>query len=624
MLNQLQSPLPPGSVIGILGGGQLGRMTALAAARLGYRCHVFSPEDDAPAAQVSWRTTVADWRDEQALAQFAGDCDVVTYEFENIPTVAAASVARHVPLRPAADVLATCQDRITEKRFLGGIGVPTAPWRPAWNVADLRAAVGEIGCPAVLKSARLGYDGKGQVAIDPVSDLDAAWTEMTTAGEASGVLEAWVEFALEISVLVARSIGGELATYVPVENRHENHVLRRTVAPAPVVPVVASEADAIARRIAEYLDLVGVLAVEMFVTADGGVLVNELAPRPHNSGHWTIDGCAVSQFEQCVRAIAGLPLGSTERHANAVMDNLLGAEIERWYELASDPSARLHLYGKRGAPRPQDGPCNAPFRSQLTIGRAGISHSLRRSHLRCCLAHVDVSRCRFRIDNHDIRHHSLVFVLNDVAVVDELSHDHRIGKRNDDLNDARLDVARRRGQRDHVVVTVEGLRLPVHLRHLEIELVDVEYVRLLRGVLNRPLLDIAELHHRVYTVRAIGLAIDIKQLWVRGVGEDDGPTLIDLRLAQVRQLGEGRWRRDRDGMGDRRSLGDDGHEQLAGVLVSRRAGAEIGVLKLIGAARRSVHEHLEACARWQQQRLCLDRAVLQIAVRRDDMEALIA
>ena len=349
MRNPLQSPLPPGSVIGILGGGQLGRMTALAAARFGYRCHVFSPEDDAPAAQVSWRTTVADWRDEQALARFAADCDVVTYEFENIPTVAAASVARHVPLRPAADVLATCQDRITEKRFLGAIGVPTAPWMPARNVADLRAAVGEIGCPAVLKSARLGYDGKGQVPIDPASDLDAAWLEMTTAGETFGILEAWVDFALEISVLVARSVGGELATYVPVENRHENHVLRRTVAPAPIDPAVSAKADAIARRIAEHLDLVGVLAVEMFVTADGGVLVNELAPRPHNSGHWTIDGCAVSQFEQCVRAIAGLPLGSTERHANAVMDNLLGQEVERWYQLASEPGARLHLYGKREA-----------------------------------------------------------------------------------------------------------------------------------------------------------------------------------------------------------------------------------------------------------------------------------
>ena len=339
-------PLPPSSVIGILGGGQLGRMTSLAAARFGYRCHVFTPEEDSPAAQVSWRTTVADWRDEQALAAFADHCDVVTYEFENIPSVAAAAVARYAPLRPGADVLATCQDRINEKRFLGAIGVPTAPWMLAGNVAELRSAVGEMGCPAVLKSARLGYDGKGQVAIGPSSDLDAAWAETTAAGEIRGVLEAWVDFTLEISVLVARSVAGDIATYVPVENRHENHVLRRTVAPAPVNAGIACRADEIARCVAERLRLVGVLAVEMFVVADGGVLVNELAPRPHNSGHWTIDGCAVSQFEQCVRTIAGLPLGPTERHANAVMENLLGSEADRWRELASDPSARLHLYGK--------------------------------------------------------------------------------------------------------------------------------------------------------------------------------------------------------------------------------------------------------------------------------------
>lgn len=349
MRNQLSDPLPPGSVIGILGGGQLGRMTALAAARLGYRCHIFSQEEDAPASQVSWRTTVADWRDNRALAEFAASCGVVTYEFENIPAIAAASVARHAPLRPDADVLATCQDRITEKRFLGDIGVPTARWMPARDVAGLGRAVREIGCPAVLKSVRLGYDGKGQVAIETASDLDADWAEMTAAGEKAGILEARVDFVLEISVLVARSVAGDVATYVPVENRHENHVLRRTVAPAPIDPAIASAADGIARCVAEHLGLVGVLAVEMFVPGDGGVLVNELAPRPHNSGHWTIDGCGVSQFEQCVRAIAGLPLGPTERHADAVMDNLLGSEVHRWRELAADPGARLHLYGKREA-----------------------------------------------------------------------------------------------------------------------------------------------------------------------------------------------------------------------------------------------------------------------------------
>ena len=344
-----EGPLPPGSVIGILGGGQLGRMTALAAARFGYRCHVFTPEADAPAAQVSWRTMVADWRDEQALAAFGAACDVVTYEFENIPAIAAASVARHARLRPGADVLATCQDRISEKRFLGEIGVPTARWMAAEDAAGLQRAVAEIGCPSVLKSTRLGYDGKGQVAIGPDTEVDAAWSEMTAAAGSIGIVEAWVDFALEISVLVARSVGGDVATYVPVENRHENHVLRRTIAPARIGAAVAARADDIARRTAERLDLVGVLAVEMFVGANGTLLVNELAPRPHNSGHWTIDACAVSQFEQCVRAIAGLPLGPTHRHADAVMENLLGPEVDRWRELACDPNARLHVYGKREA-----------------------------------------------------------------------------------------------------------------------------------------------------------------------------------------------------------------------------------------------------------------------------------
>jgi 5-(carboxyamino)imidazole ribonucleotide synthase len=342
-----QGPLVPGSVIGILGGGQLGRMTALAAARFGYLCHVFTSDEDAPAAQVSRRVTFADWRDEDALSAFAADCDVVTYEFENIPSSAAAFVAERVALRPGADVLATCQDRVTEKRFLGAIGVPTATWMHAGDAAALGGAVAAIGTPAVLKSARLGYDGKGQVAIGPGADLAAAWAEMAASGEAAGVVEAWVEFALEISVVVARSAAGSVAAYVPVENRHENHVLRRTIAPAPITTDVAARADHLARDIAEKLGLVGVLAVEMFVGVDGTVLVNELAPRPHNSGHWTIDACTVSQFEQCVRAIAGLPLGPTERHADAVMENLLGDEVECWREVACDPGARLHLYGKR-------------------------------------------------------------------------------------------------------------------------------------------------------------------------------------------------------------------------------------------------------------------------------------
>ena len=346
-------PLPPGSVIGILGGGQLGRMTALAAARFGYRCHVFTPETDAPASQVSAYTTVADWDDAAALAAFAAACDVVTYEFENIPAEAAALVARHTLLRPGASVLATCQDRITEKTFLGEIGVPTTPWQPVSDLASLAQAIGVIGLPAVLKSVRLGYDGKAQMPIFAADDLPAAWAETAAAGDAAsaglGVVEAWVDFALELSVIVARSVCGDVAAWVPVENQHENHVLRRTIAPAPIDPAVAADAQALALRIAEALALEGVLAVEMFVGRDGRVLVNELAPRPHNSGHWTIDACAVSQFEQCVRAVAGLPLGPTERHADAVMENLLGDEVARWAELVADPDARLHLYGKSEA-----------------------------------------------------------------------------------------------------------------------------------------------------------------------------------------------------------------------------------------------------------------------------------
>ncbi len=341
-------PLPPGSVIGILGGGQLGRMIALAAARFGYRCHIFTPEADAPASQVSARSTVADWSDESALTTFAQACDVATYEFENIPAEAAMLVARQTLLRPSVAVLATCQDRIAEKAFLAEIGVATAAWRPADDAAELERALAEIGRPAVLKSARLGYDGKGQIAIYPSTDIAAAWAELATSATA-GVVEAWVDFALEISVIVARSACGDVATWVPVENRHENHILRRTIAPAPIGPSVAAYAEAIARRIAEALALEGVLAVEMFVGRDGKVLVNELAPRPHNSGHWTIDACAVSQFEQCVRAVAGLPLGPTERHADAVMENLLGCEVERWTELVADRDARLHLYGKKEA-----------------------------------------------------------------------------------------------------------------------------------------------------------------------------------------------------------------------------------------------------------------------------------
>jgi 5-(carboxyamino)imidazole ribonucleotide synthase len=348
----LQPALAPGSVIGIIGGGQLGRMLVLAAARLGYRCHVFSSEPDAPAMQVTDRHTLADYQDREALLRFARSVDVVTYEFENIPGSTAAAVAEAIPVRPSPEVLAICQDRIAEKTFLQGIGIPTAPFRAVGDAVELEAALAAIGRPAVLKLARLGYDGKGQVAIrrQPAAE---AWAEMRAGDDTapSGILEAWVDFALEISIIIARSEAGDTAAYIPVENVHESHILRRTTAPAAIDPALAVAAEAYARRIAEELRLVGILCVEMFVSRDGRLLVNELAPRPHNSGHWTIDACVVSQFEQCIRAVAGLPLGSPDRHADAVMENLLGDEVNRWRELLVDPAAHLHLYGK-GAPRP--------------------------------------------------------------------------------------------------------------------------------------------------------------------------------------------------------------------------------------------------------------------------------
>jgi 5-(carboxyamino)imidazole ribonucleotide synthase len=336
--------LAPGATIGILGGGQLGRMTALAAARLGYRCHVFAPEPDAPAMQVTNRATVAPYDDPAALARFAGAVDVVTIEFENLPLAPLIELARARPMRPAPEVLAICQDRVKEKAFLRGIDVPLARHWIVRDARELALALLEHGGRAVLKTARLGYDGKGQSALEPDADVDAAWAGL---GSEIGVLEARVDFEREISVITARAEGGARATYPPVENQHREHILARTIAPAVLAPELAAAARALAERIAAALGVVGLLAVEMFVTRDGGLLVNELAPRPHNSGHWTIDACAVSQFEQLVRAVCGLPLGAPEPFADAVMDNLLGAAVETWPQLLAEPGARVHLYGKR-------------------------------------------------------------------------------------------------------------------------------------------------------------------------------------------------------------------------------------------------------------------------------------
>lgn len=340
------APLPPGSTIGIIGGGQLGRMTVLAAARLGYRCHILTPEDDSPAAQVANRTTVAAYDDLAALRNFARAVDVITFEFENVPSESVRVMAELAPVRPCWSVLDIAQDRLSEKRFFNALGIETAPWREVGDAEGLAAAVAALGRPCILKTTRLGYDGKGQVRIDDDTDLDDAWCRM---GAAIGVLEGFVDFEREISVIVARGVDGATACFDPVENRHRHHILDTTIAPAAIATDLARAAEAIARHAAEALDLIGILAVEMFVTRDGRLLVNEMAPRPHNSGHWTMDACVTDQFEQFVRAVCGLPLGSAERHSDAVMTNLIGADVEQWLAILSDPAAKLHIYGKMEA-----------------------------------------------------------------------------------------------------------------------------------------------------------------------------------------------------------------------------------------------------------------------------------
>jgi 5-(carboxyamino)imidazole ribonucleotide synthase len=342
----------PGATIGILGGGQLGRMLACAAARLGYRSHIFTPEADSPAGLVTPFTTIAAFDDEAALARFAATVDIVTFEFENVPAETAEFLAAQgKPVAPDPTILRITQDRLREKDFLRSVDVGTANYREVTSLAGLQRAVRDLaqlsgpnaGQRGVLKTVRLGYDGKGQVMLGPKTALDKAWKRI--GGEVA-ILESFVDFACEISVIVARNGQGAIANYPAVENQHVDHILDTTIAPARIAPALAMRAEAIARHIAERLDLIGLLAVEMFVTQDGELLVNELAPRPHNSGHWTLDACHTSQFEQTIRAICRLPLGSTEYHSDAVMKNLIGADVEKWREIINEPSAKLHLYGK--------------------------------------------------------------------------------------------------------------------------------------------------------------------------------------------------------------------------------------------------------------------------------------
>ena len=335
--------LDPGATIGILGSGQLGRMLALAAARLGFKCHIFAPDRDSPAFDVVRESTRADYDDEQALARFAESVDVVTYEFENIPAETAAFLAPLVPVLPDPRILATTQDRIAEKDFIAGLGIGTAPYAAVATSAELSTALERIGRPAVLKTRRFGYDGKGQAAIAKDAAAEAAWHDV---GAQPSILEAFVPFVREVSVVAARAADGTVECFDLTENEHRDHILKVSRVPAAVSDATAQEARRIVETIAHHFDYIGVLAVEMFVLGDGTLLVNEIAPRVHNSGHWTLDGASVSQFEQHIRAVAGWPLGKPIRKSRVEMTNLIGHEVDDYRKWLTVPGAAVHLYGK--------------------------------------------------------------------------------------------------------------------------------------------------------------------------------------------------------------------------------------------------------------------------------------
>lgn len=339
----------PGSTLGILGGGQLGRMMAMAAAELGLRTHIYAPERDSPAFDVAAEHTVAAYDDEAALVRFAKAVDAVTYEFENVPSATAATLSAHTLLAPNARALEVSQDRLVEKAFIADLGIATAPFAPVGSEAELTEALARIGRPAVLKTRRFGYDGKGQVMIRPEGDASAAFTAI---GQAPAILEGFVPFEREVSVIAARTASGDFAAYDLCANEHRNHILDTTRIPAGVSKATEERAIAIARAIADALDYVGILAVELFLlTGSEGesLVVNEIAPRVHNSGHWTQGGAVTSQFEQHVRAVCGWPLGETRRLGRVEMKNLIGDDVEAWRDILAEPGAHLHLYGKAEA-----------------------------------------------------------------------------------------------------------------------------------------------------------------------------------------------------------------------------------------------------------------------------------
>ena len=338
----MTDPLPLDSTIGILGGGQLGRMLSVAASRLGYRTHIFEPGANPPAAHVADRVTTAAYDDTAALTAFADQVDIITYEFENIPTAALDLLETNCPIRPGREALRVSQDRLVEKTFLRDLGLATAPFAPVASRDELSAALQSTGTPAILKTRRFGYDGKGQARIDSPQSADAAYRDMAGA---PAILEGFVDFGREVSVIAARGLQGDVACFDPGENEHHEGILRTTTVPATLTASQRIGAVLLASQILNALDYVGVMGVELFVT-DSGLIVNEIAPRVHNSGHWTQNGCAVDQFEQHIRAITGHPLGDGQRHADVVMQNLIGNDMDKLPALMRQPDTALHLYGK--------------------------------------------------------------------------------------------------------------------------------------------------------------------------------------------------------------------------------------------------------------------------------------
>ncbi|WP_424831295.1 5-(carboxyamino)imidazole ribonucleotide synthase [Ruegeria sp.] len=334
--------LPTGATIGILGGGQLGRMLSVAAARLGFKTHIFEPGANPPAGQVADKVTTAPYDDADALRAFADAVDVITYEFENIPTEALDLLEAHRPIRPGREALRVSQDRLTEKTFLQGLGLNTAPFADITDLNSLTGAIDQIGTPAILKTRRFGYDGKGQARLKTPEDAKTALADMSGA---PSILEGFVNFSHEVSVIAARGLDGQVACFDPGENVHREGILHTTTIPARLSPAQRTDAVLLAANILNALDYVGVMGVELFVTPEG-LIVNEIAPRVHNSGHWTQNGCAVDQFEQHIRAVAGWPLGDGQRHSDVVMENLIGADMDRVPELARERDVALHLYGK--------------------------------------------------------------------------------------------------------------------------------------------------------------------------------------------------------------------------------------------------------------------------------------